>query len=161
MKLTSSKRTYNLDGQEVTQETLIKTAQHCICEQFVTQDEAFTDPNIAKAYMQVLIGSYEHEVFYSLWLNSQHCVITHGILFQGTVNYAAVYPREVIKAGLACNATAVIFAHNHPSGKPEPSSADINITRELRTALNLVDIKLLDHLIVGESVTSMAERGLL
>ena len=82
-------------------------------------------------------------------------------LFRGTVDGASVYPREVIKEGLACNAASVIFAHNHPSGVTEPSQADTQITKRLQEALQLVDIRLLDHLVVGANVTSMAERGLI
>jgi len=94
----------------------------------------------------------------ALWLDSQHQVLK---LFRGTVDGASVYPREVIKEGLACNAAAVIFAHNHPSGVTEPSQADVQITKRLQEALALVDIRLLDHLVVGSNVTSMAERGLI
>ena len=108
-----------------------------------------------------MLGSYEHEVFYALWLDSKHQVLKAQELFRGTVDGASVYPREVIKEGLSCNAAAVIFAHNHPSGVTEPSQADIQITKRLKEALALVDIRLLDHLVVGADVTSMAERGLL
>lgn len=97
----------------------------------------------------------------ALWLDSQHQVLKAQELFRGTVDGASVYPREVIKEGRACNTAAVIFAHNHPSGVTEPSQADIQITKRLQDALQLVDIRLLDHLVVGSNVTSMAERGLI
>ena len=139
---------------------LIKTAQSCIAEQFI-RGEAMTSPKKSADYFQVLLGSFEHEVFYALWLDSKHQVLKAQELFRGTVDGASVYPREVIKEGLACNAAAVIFAHNHPSGVTEPSHADIQITKRLKEALALVDIRLLDHLVVGADVTSMAERGLL
>jgi DNA repair protein RadC len=100
-------------------------------------------------------------VFYAVWLNSQHQVIHHGELFHGTIDSASIYPREVVKAGLACNASAVIVAHNHPSGNPEPSNADIKITQRLKDALALLDICLLDHFIVGTTATSMADSGLI
>ncbi len=161
MKPIFPKKTYQLNGEEVTQETLINTARHCIREKLTVQSDIFTDPEVVKEYIQVLIGDYEDEVFYAIWLNSQHCVIQHGILFRGTINHATIYPREVIKTGLSCNAAAVIFAHNHPSGLPEPSQGDIALTQELKTALNVIEIKLLDHFIVGKNVISMAERGLL
>ncbi len=139
---------------------LIKTAQGCIAEQFI-RGEAMTCPKKSTDYFQVLLGSFEHEVFYALWLDSQHQVLKAQELFRGTVDGASVYPREVVKEGLACNAAAVIFAHNHPSGVTEPSQADVQITERLQEALQLVDIRLLDHLVVGSNVTSMAERGLL
>jgi len=161
MKTALVKKTYILDGQEITQEALIDTAQHCIREQLSTQGDILTESKRTKKYIQVLIGTLECEVFYVLWLNSQHCLIEHGVLFQGTINYAPVFPREMLKAGLAHNAAAVIIAHNHPSGSPEPSSSDIDITQTLKKILDVVEIKLLDHLIIGDSVTSMAERGLL
>ena len=97
----------------------------------------------------------------ALWLDSQHQVLKSQELFRGTLDGASVYPREVIKEGLACNAAAIIFAHNHPSGVTEPSQADVQITKRLQEALQLVDIRLLDHLVVGSSVTSMAEQGLI
>jgi DNA repair protein RadC len=88
-------------------------------------------------------------------------VIVFDELFRGTIDGASVYPREVVKACLSCNAAAVIFVHNHPSGVAEPSQADIAITERLRKALALIDVRVLDHLIVGDEVTSFAERGLL
>jgi DNA repair protein RadC len=139
---------------------LIKTAQTCITEHF-SRGEAMTSPKKSADYFQILLGNYEHETFYALWLDSQHQVLKAQELFRGTVDSATVYPREVVKEGLACNAAAVIFAHNHPSGISEPSQADVKITKRLNEALQLVDIRTLDHLVVGTTVTSMAERGLL
>jgi len=94
-------------------------------------------------------------------MDNRNRVITFEKLFRGTIDGASVYPREVVKACLSHNAAAVIFAHNHPSGVAEPSQADIAITERLKKALALVDIRVLDHLIVGEEVISFAERGLL
>lgn len=139
---------------------LIGAARQCIREKF-SASAGLTSPQLAKNQIQVLIGDYEHEVFFALWLNSRHQVIRHDELFRGTVDSAAVYPREVVKAALACNAAAVIFAHNHPSGDPSPSQSDLAITRRLRDALTLIDVRTLDHLVVGRDVTSMAEFGLL
>ncbi|KZZ08068.1 hypothetical protein A3752_16685 [Oleiphilus sp. HI0081] len=115
----------------------------------------------ASDYLQALIGHLEHEVFYAIWLNSQHQVIEHGQLFKGTIDNSSVYPREVVKDGLKANAAAVIFAHNHPSGSSHPSQSDINITKRLKGALDLIDIRVLDHIVVGSTVSSMAELGLL
>lgn len=144
----------------VSSEHLISAVTHHIQSTFSTS-LALTSPKSAASKLQALIGHYDHEVFYALWLNSQHQIIEHGELFRGTIDGATVYPREVVKAGLACNAAAVIFAHNHPSGHAEPSTADIQITKRLKEALSLMDIRVLDHLVIGAETTSMAERGLL
>ena len=122
---------------------------------------ALSSPASAASKLQALIGHYDYEVFYALWLNSQHQIVQHGELFRGTIDSASVYPREVVKAGLACNAAAVIFAHNHPSGHAEPSNSDIQITKRLKEALGLMDIRVLDHFVIGSTTTSMAEFGLL
>ena len=104
----------------------------------------------------------EHEMFVVLWLDHRHRFIAYDELFRGTIGGTAVYPREVVKAGLKHNAAAAIVAHNHPSGIAEPSRADEVLTTKLKAAFELVDIRLLDHLIVaGEGVVSFSERGLL
>ena len=103
-----------------------------------------------------------HELFCCLYLDNRHRILAFVELFRGTIDGTSVYPREVVKEALAVNAAAVILAHNHPSGVAEPSQADERITRRLRSALELVDIRLLDHLIIGAGrATSMASRGLL
>ena len=103
-----------------------------------------------------------HEVFCCVYLDSRHRFLGFEELFRGTIDGASVHPREVVKRALSRNAAAIILAHNHPSGIPEPSQADEFITRRLKDALGLVDIRLLDHLIVGDSgCESLAERGLL
>lgn len=119
-------------------------------------------PKDGGRFFRSKIASEEREVFSVAFLDSQHRLITFEILFQGTVDSAHVYPREVVKAALAFNASAVIVAHNHPSGITEPSNSDRRITDRLKQALDFVDIPLLDHLIVSEnSVTSLAELGML
>lgn len=101
-----------------------------------------------------------HEVFAALFLDNQHRLLHYQELFQGTIDGASVYPREVVKRVLQLNAAAVIFAHNHPSGVAEPSQADRHITLQLRDALALVDVRVLDHFVVGDGeITSFAERG--
>ena len=120
-----------------------------------------TSPEASKAYVKLQLATYEHEVFACLFLDNGNRVITFEELSRGTIDSASIYPREVVKACLRHNAAAVIFTHNHPSGITEPSTADIAITECLKKALALVDIRVLDHLIVGEEVTSFAERGLL
>ncbi|MEZ8076857.1 DNA repair protein RadC, partial [Vibrio sp. FF112] len=113
-----------------------------------------------KAAMNQL-KAYEREVFAVMFLDNQHHLISFEELFFGTIDSASVYPREVVKAALKTNAAAVIFAHNHPSGDATPSQADKRITQRLKDALALVDIRVLDHIVIGDSAVSFAERGLL
>jgi DNA repair protein RadC len=120
-----------------------------------------TSPQASKNYVKLQLATYEHEVFACLFMDNRNRVITFDELFRGTIDGASVYPREVVKACLSHNAAAVIFAHNHPSGVAEPSLADERITNRLKEALALIDVRVLDHLIVGEEVVSFAERGLL
>lgn len=121
-----------------------------------------SNPQQVKAFCQLQLAALEHEVFGVLFLDSQHRLMVFSEMFRGTIDSASVYPREVAKAALQINAAAVIFAHNHPSGMPEPSQADIRITERLVEALKLLDIRVLDHIVVGggDSV-SFAERGLI
>jgi len=122
---------------------------------------SFTSTEVVKEYLGTKLVGFESEVFAVIFLDTQHKLIEYVEMFQGTIDGAAVYPREVAKAALRLNAAAVIFAHNHPSGNPEPSSADISITKRLKDALGLLDVRALDHIIVGgEIAVSLAERGL-
>jgi len=115
-----------------------------------------------RSYLTSELRSHEYEVFSCLFLDNRHHVLEFEALFKGTINSAMVHPREVVKKALKHNAAAVILAHNHPSGVSEPSQADIAITRHLKQALDLVDIRLLDHFIVGDGEPiSLAERGLI
>ncbi len=123
---------------------------------------ALTSPGAVRDYLRLAIAEREHEVFVCLWLDAQHRVLHCEEIFRGTLTQTSVYPREIVKAGLKANAAAVIFAHNHPSGAAQPSRADELLTRNLKDALALVDVKVLDHFIVAGSHTlSFAERGLL
>jgi DNA repair protein RadC len=123
---------------------------------------ALTSPGAVRDYLRLAIAGREHEVFVCLWLDAQHRVISSQEVFRGTLTQTSVYPREIVKAGLKANAAAVIFAHNHPSGVAQPSQADELLTRNLKEALSLIDIKVLDHFIVaGRQTLSFAERGLL
>lgn len=124
--------------------------------------DALANPDATRRFLQARLRGYPHEVFACLYLDNRHRVIDHEILFRGTLDGASVHPREVVKAALAHNAAAVILAHNHPSGVAEPSQADLHLTRRLREALGLVDIRVLDHLVIGDGeAVSFAERGLL
>jgi|TARA_B110000240_G_C13460085_1_gene436278 DNA repair protein RadC len=113
--------------------------------------QSFNSAEDTKTFLQFKLGIYDKEVFFVMLLNSQHQLIEYRELFFGTINSASVYPREVVKAVLSQNAAAVIFAHNHPSGNPEPSKADILITKRLSDALSLIDVSVLDHIVVGET----------
>jgi len=122
---------------------------------------ALTSPGAVRDYLRLALGRREHEVFVCIWLDAQHRVIEMDEPFRGTLTQTSVYPREIVKAALARNAAAVIFAHNHPSGAAQPSQADELLTRNLKEALALVDVKVLDHFIVaGAQAISFAERGL-
>ncbi|MFK4751082.1 RadC family protein [Oceanobacter antarcticus] len=125
-------------------------------------EQALCSPQDTFNYLKLKLSELEHEVFSILFLDNQNRLLKSKELFRGTIDGAAVYPREVVKAALAFNAAAVIFAHNHPSGVSEPSTADRHITERLKSALELVDIRTLDHVIVGQGAPySFAERGLL
>ena len=126
------------------------------------RDTVLSSPTEVRDYLKAQLRDYQREVFLCLFLDTQHRVICSEELFQGTIDASSVYPREVVQRALGLNAAAVIFAHNHPSGINEPSQADQRITLRLRDALALVDIRVLDHMIIGDGpVLSMAERGLL
>ena len=122
----------------------------------------FDSPQAVKDYLQLHLGSLPHEVFAVLFLDGQHKLLGLERLFTGTLGQTSVYPREVVKRALARNAGAVILAHNHPSGVAEPSRADEFLTQTLKNALALVDVRVIDHLVIGQGqVVSFAERGLL
>ncbi len=122
--------------------------------------DALTSPQQTKLYLSSVLRDRQREAFYILFLDNQHRVIRDEILFEGTIDAASVYPREVVKRALHHNAAAVILAHNHPAGVAEPSQADRRITDRLRDALGLVEIRVLDHFVVGDGeVVSFAERG--
>ena len=120
-----------------------------------------TSPGAVRDYLRLAIGARQQEVFVCIWLDAQHRVIRFEEPFRGTLTQTSVYPREIVKSALEANAAAVIFAHNHPSGAAQPSQADELLTRSLKEALALVDIKVLDHFIIaGNQAISFAERGL-
>jgi len=122
----------------------------------------FGSPQAVREFLKVKLGALEHEVFAVLMLDSQNRLIEYVELFRGTVSQTSVYPREVVKECLSRNAATLVLVHNHPSGVAEPSRADEHLTQTLKSALSLVDVRVLDHMIVaGDQVLSMAERGLL
>lgn len=122
----------------------------------------FDAPQTVRQYLSLQLAHLAHEVFAVLFLDHQHRLLAMEELFRGTLSQTSVYPREVVKRALALNASAVILAHNHPSGLAEPSRADEFLTQSLKSALALVDVRVLDHMVVGAAdVVSFAERGLL
>ena len=124
------------------------------------KEKVFTSSEVVKSYLTAQLRHQGREIFAVLFLDSQHRLICYKELFQGTIDSTQVHPREVVKLALEYNAAALILAHNHPSGLAEPSTADQQITQALMQALEMVDIRVLDHLVVGEGeVVSFAERG--
>ncbi|BCO09308.1 UPF0758 protein [Desulfolithobacter dissulfuricans] len=120
-----------------------------------------TTPDIAKAVIQQKLGSYQYEMFACLFLDTKHRVLAFTEMFRGSVNQATVHPREVVKEALRLNASAVILAHNHPSGDSTPSQSDIELTRKLKEILGVIDVRVLDHLVIGDDVAAFSELGLL
>lgn len=122
----------------------------------------FNRPDQVRAFLRERLAGLEHEVFAVLFLDTQLQLIEYQEMFRGTLSSAAVPPREVVKEALKLNAGAIIMAHNHPSGTAEPSSSDCNLTTQIKAALGLIDVRVLDHIVVaGDRTTSFAERGLL
>ena len=111
-------------------------------------------------FLRMRLGGLHHEEFHALWLDNRHRILDCQRLFTGTIDGADIYPREVVREALSHNASAVILAHNHPSGVAEPSASDKVITRALKEALDLVGVRVLDHVVVGETCVSLAGRGL-
>ncbi|MGF1724502.1 RadC family protein [Photobacterium nomapromontoriensis] len=129
-------------------------------EEIMQKGDALTSPAHTRRYLSQILRDRQREAFYVLFLDNQHRVLNGEVLFEGTIDAASVYPREVVKRSLELNAAALILAHNHPSGVAEPSQADRRITRRITDALALVDIRVLDHFVVGDGeITSFAERG--
>lgn len=140
---------------------VLEIARRVLAER-LAERPGFEQPQAVKDYLRLQLGALDHETFGVMFLDVHHRLIVFETLFRGTLTHTAVHPREVAKRALALNAAAVVLAHNHPSGLAEPSRADELITQSLRQALQLVEVQVLDHVVVGRSGTvSFAERGLL
>jgi DNA repair protein RadC len=152
----------SLPGYSVSEARTLKYAQNILKKRIISEESVFTSPTRVKEYIQFRLAPYEHEVFGVLFLTTKHTLITFEELFHGTIDGASVYPREIVKRALAHNAAAVILSHNHPSGSTEPSRDDQTITQQIKDALKLVDVRVLDHILVSVAgTTSFAEMGLI
>ena len=149
-----------LTEKPMTENQVLEAAADILACRYVREGE-FISSQATRDFLCFKLGGFEREVFGVMLLDAQHKLIDYRELFFGTVNAASIYPREVVKLALLENASAVIFAHNHPSGTSEPSQADMSITSRLIDALALIDVSVLDHIIVGETTLSFAEQGLL
>ncbi len=142
-------------------QAVLEMARRALGEELKSGD-AMNAPKLVRDYLRLSLGGKKHEIFVGIFLDAQNRAIATEELFSGTLTQTSVYPREVVKRALHHNAAAMIFAHNHPSGVAEPSQADEILTQSLKQALALVDVKVLDHFIIGSGVAmSFAERGLI
>lgn len=149
------------DYRPANADEVLRAAQRVLAGQ-MRGSEALTSPQVVRDFLRIKLGALEHEVFAVIHLDAQNRVIDYVEMFRGTVSQTSVYPREVVKEALARNSAALLLVHNHPSGVAEPSRADELLTQTLKSALALVDVRVLDHLIVaGSAILSFAERGLL
>ncbi len=150
---------YKLAGETTEQDVL--AAAEGILKGKLERQGSISHPTDAFDFLRMRLGALLHEEFHVLWLDNRHRIIDCQKLFTGTIDGASIYPREVVRAALSVNACAAILAHNHPSGVAEPSAADRAITDELRDALRLIGVRILDHIVVGAECVSMAGRGLM
>ena len=142
-------------------QAVLEMAKRHLFEQ-LSRGDVLSSPSQTRQYLAAQLGSYPHEVFACLFLDNRNRIIAFEKMFYGTIDGASVYPREVVRMALKKNAAAIIFAHNHPSGVTEPSQADIALTSRLKEALSLIDVRVLDHFIVGDGQPlSLSERGLM
>lgn len=138
----------------------VLAAARIAAESLISERAAMGNPQAVKRYFQAKLSGMGHEIAAVLYLDSQFKVIRYMEMSHGTLTQASVYPREIVKTALRLNAAAIIMSHNHPSGVPEASEADLALTRHLKTALGLIDVRLLDHIIVtGKGANSLAEKG--
>lgn len=158
---TSERKSYYMLEREATDAEIIQFAHKLLSRRF-RKGRSITSPEDSKDYLISKLAEREQEVFSVIFMDNKHRILSYEELFYGTIDAAAVYPREVVKRALALNAAALIVAHNHPSGDPEPSISDDQITNKLVQALKLVDIRLLDHIVVGAGeCISYAQRGMI
>ena len=146
--------------KNISEEDVLYWAEKIVTKRF-ERSNYLTSPDATREFLTIILAKENREFFIVIFLDNQNGVLAYEILFQGTIDCAAVYPREIVKAVLVNNAAAVILAHNHPSGIPEPSIADQKITNRIIQALQTIDVRVLDHLVVGGTeIVSFAETGL-
>lgn len=144
------------------EDEIIAAAKSILLNRMKTPGAALSSPQHVRDYLTLTLAGLEHEVFTCIFLDAQNRLLSAQEMFRGTLTQTSVFPREILKAALARNAGAVIFAHNHPSGSEAQSTADERLTNQLKTALALVDVRVLDHLIVArDKIMSFAELGLI
>jgi DNA repair protein RadC len=149
------------DYRQVDADEVLQAAQHVLLGR-VRGSDVLASPQAVRDFLRVKLGALEHEVFAVVHLDTQNRVIEYVEMVRGTVSQTSVYPREVVREAMRRNSAALLLVHNHPSGSTHPSRADEMLTQTLKTALALVDVRVLDHLIVaGNDILSMAERGLM
>jgi len=146
---TENKAVYTAKAPLIDEEAILEQARSIIKQRFSRLSDAISHPSAVVDYLSLTLSKYDSEVFGLLLLDSQHRVINDSILFKGSIDSCSVYPRDILKTVLAYNSAAVIVYHNHPSGTIEPSASDHNITKVIKEALYIVDVRLLDHIIIG------------
>lgn len=140
--------------------SIVNQAISILDQTIINREFSLTSPDLVRNYLRLKLEKKEREIFAVIFLDNQHRVIEYNEMFSGTISAAAVYPREILKRSLELNSAAIIIAHNHPSGKANESQADKMITERIQTALGVVDIRLLDHIIIGSGeMVSFAEKG--
>jgi len=161
MKITRSRTnpaSFKLAG-EATLPELFEAVRE-LSQTYAETKPSLSSPALVKSYLHARLNHLPREEFHGLFLDTQNNLLHHATLFTGTIDSCAVHPREVVKIALHHNAASLIFAHNHPSGNPEPSPADRAITERLKNALALIDVRVLDHVVIGDGTSvSLAERG--
>jgi len=157
--MTLSAATSSVPELSPADQRIVKRALSLLEKHLREPGSAFTSTHAVRDWLCLQMAGLEREIFQVMYLDNQHCLLECETLFTGTLNHTEVHPREVLKAALRHNAAAVIIAHNHPSGTTDISQADRQVTGRLKSALAMVDIRLLDHLVVGNEVVSFAERG--
>lgn len=148
------------NGISANEQTIINQAKEILLKS-IKRGDTLCSPQQTRDFLTLELSREKAEVFACLFLDNRNRVISFDKMFFGTIDGASVYPREVVRAAINHNAAAVIFAHNHPSGVAEPSNADEQITKRLKDALALVDVRVLDHFVIGDDIVSFAERGIL
>jgi DNA repair protein RadC len=146
--------------QRASDELVLEIARHLLAVHFRSDAPLFSDHGLVREFLRLEVGPRTHEVFAVILLDNKHRFIDYVELFYGTIDHVKVHTRRVLECALMHHASGVVLVHNHPAGNPEPSQSDVNMTTLLKKALSAIEVTLVDHFVVGETVVSMAERGL-